>query len=79
MKNEKRRKISGIWGIVKYGKTEGCNEKKPCTVYHNVVDMDGVDDIFVDKLPSEYHQRAFFGWEKNFFVAVDRGKGAVDL
>ena len=79
MKNEKRRKINDIWGIERYGKTEGCNEKEPCAVYHDVVDLDGVDGVFVDKLSSEYYKCAFFGREKNFFVAVNRGEGAVDL
>ena len=79
MKIEKRRKISGVWGKIWYGKAKGCDEEKSCTVYHNAVDMDSVDGFFVDEFFAENRKRAFLRWSVGLVGNVDWREDIADV
>ena len=55
------------------------DEKKPCVVYHDARDMDGVDGVTMDKLFTQNHPRTLSGRANGFAWRAGRGENSFDL
>ena len=62
-----------------YGRQKRRNAEKPCAVYHDARDMDGVDGAIVDEFLTQNHPRTLSGRADDFAWRTGRGENPFDL